>query len=55
MRERHKKRGDANECSFLGLHLKPYESDYVINTDHNSVQQIVDEMKAIIDSEGNDR
>ena len=23
LRERHKKRGDANECSFFWLHLKP--------------------------------
>ena len=51
LRERHKKRGDANECSFFWLHLKPHEGDYVINTDNKSVQQIVDEMKAIIDSE----
>ena len=50
LRERHKKRGDANECSFFWLHLKPYEGDYVVNTDHKSVQQIVDELKAIIDS-----
>jgi len=48
LRERHKKRGDANECSFFWLHLKPYEGDYVINTDSKSVQQIVDEMKVII-------
>lgn len=52
LRERHKKCGDANECSFFWLHLKPHEGDYVINTDNKSVQQIVDEMKAIIDSEG---
>ncbi len=54
LRERHKKRGDANECSFFWLHLKPYEGDYVINTDNKSVQQIVDEMKVIIDSKGNE-
>ena len=54
LRERHKKRGDANECSFFWLHLKPYEGDYVINTDNKSVQQIVDEIKVIVDSEGNE-
>lgn len=54
LRERHKKRGDQNECSFFWLHLKSYEGDYVINTDNKSVQQIVDEMKVIIDSEGNE-
>ena len=53
LRERHKKRGDANECSFFWLHLKPLEGDYVINTDHKSVQQIVNEMKITIDSTGN--
>ena len=53
LRERHKKRGDANACSFFWLHLKPLEGDYVINTDHKSVRQIVDEMKIIIDSTGN--
>ncbi len=52
LRERHKKRGDENECSFFWLYLKPHEGDYVINIDNKSVQQIVDEMKVIIDSEG---
>lgn len=50
---RHKKRGDENECSFYWLHLKPLEGDFVINTDNKSVQQIADEIKAIIDSEVN--
>lgn len=50
LRARHKKRGDSNECSFFWLHSKPYEGDYVINTDNKSVQQIVDEMKILIDS-----
>ena len=54
LRERHKKRGDANECSFFWLYLKLYEGDYVINTDSKSVQQIVDEIKAIVDSEVNE-
>lgn len=49
---RHKKRGDANECSFFWLHLKPHKGDHVIVTDNKSVQQIVDEMKAVIDREG---
>ena len=48
LRERHKKRGDTGECSFFWLHLRPYESDYVINTDNKSIQQIVDEIKTII-------
>ena len=47
--ERHRKRGDKNECSFFWLHLDPYQGDYVIDTDNKSVQQIVEEMKMIID------
>ena len=47
--ERHKKRGDENECSFFWLHLKPHENDHVIDTDNKSVSEIVDEMKKIID------
>ncbi len=50
--ERHKNRGDKNECSFHWLHLEPYQGDYVINTDNKSVQQIVEEMKAMIDKAG---
>ena len=52
LRERHKKRGDKNECSFFWLHLRPNKNDYVINTDNKSVQQIVDEIKNIIDNDG---
>ena len=51
--ERHKKRGDKNECSFYWLHLKPLMGDYIINTDNKTVQQTVDEMKSIIDGEKN--
>lgn len=47
--ERHRKRGDKNECSFFWLHLDPHPDDYVIHTDNKSVQDIVDEMKSIID------
>lgn len=50
--ERHKKRGDKNECSFHWLHLEPYQGDYVINTDNKSVRQIVEEMKGMIDKAG---
>ncbi len=48
---RHKKRGDKNECSFFWLHLLPHEGDYVINTDNKCVQEIVDEMRSIIEEE----
>lgn len=47
--ERHRNRGDENECSFEWLHIKPIEGDHVINTDNKSVEQIVNEMKVIID------
>ena len=49
LRERHRKRGDKNECSFFWLHKKPHPGDYVINTDDKSVEQVVEEMKRIID------
>lgn len=49
--ERHKNRGDKNECSFYWLHLDPYHGDNVINTDNKSVQQIADEIKCIIDNQ----
>lgn len=49
--ERHKNRGDKNECSFDWLRLEPYRGDYVINTNNKSVQQIVDEIKNIIDTQ----
>lgn len=49
--ERHRKRGDKTECSFFWLHLEPYQGDYVIHTDGKSVQQIVDEMRLIIDAQ----
>lgn len=39
--ERHRKRGDNNECSFYWLHLTPLQGDYVINTDNRSVQDML--------------
>ena len=48
--ERHKKRGDDNECSFEWLKTEHYPSDYVINTDNKTVEQIVDEINDIIRS-----
>lgn len=47
LREYHKKRGESNECSFYWRHLKPHERNFVIHTDHKSVQQIVNEMRAL--------
>lgn len=50
--ERHRKRGDQNECSFEWLRVKPIEGDHIINTDNKSVEQIVDEIRAVIDGSG---
>ncbi len=47
--EWHKKHGDKNECSFFWLHKEPHPGDYVINTDNKTVEQVVEEMKGIID------
>ena len=47
--ERHKNRGDANEVSFEWLREAPHPGDYVINTDNKTVEQIVDEIKCIVD------
>ena len=49
LRERHRKRGDETECSFFWLHKEPHPGDYVINTDDKSVEQVVEEMKRMID------
>ena len=46
--ERHKKRGDNNECSFEWLRIEHYPSDFVINTDDKTVEQIADEINSII-------
>lgn len=50
--ERHRKRGDKNECSFEWLRVKPIGGDHIINTDNKSVEQIVDEIRAVIDGSG---
>jgi len=50
LRQRHKKRGDQNECSFEWLRLPPYPGDHVIHTDGKSPREVAAEMKIIIDS-----
>jgi len=47
--ERHKKRGDKWECSFEWL-LDRYPNDFIINTDNKTIEQIVYEIKNIIDN-----
>ncbi|MDL2287125.1 AAA family ATPase [Eubacteriales bacterium OttesenSCG-928-G02] len=46
---RHKSRGDNGEVSYLWLKMEPHPGDHVIDTDNKTIQQIVDEMKTIID------
>jgi broad-specificity NMP kinase len=47
--ERHKKRGDENEVSYYWLRLEPYPNDIVINTDNRDKNQIIQEIKQIIE------
>ena len=47
--ERHRNRGDTNEVLFQWLRMMPHPGDHVINTDHKSIAQVVDEIKSIID------
>lgn len=49
LRARHKKRGDKGECSFFWLHQPPVSGDHVIHTDGKTVQEIVREIRSIID------
>ena len=49
--ERHKKRGDNNECSFEWLRREHYPGDYVINTDNKTIEQIVCEIRSVINNE----
>ena len=49
LRERHRKRGDKNECSMEWLRLPPYPGDHVIYTDGKTPVQAAGEMKEIID------
>jgi len=46
--KRHDERGDEGDTNFYWLHLPPYSSDIVINTDNKSVTEIAQEMKRYI-------
>lgn len=46
--EHNKKRGDTNEVLFQWLRMKPHPGDYVIDTDHKTIVQVVDDIKSII-------
>ena len=46
--KRHNKRGDKGETNFHWLHLPPYPTDIVINTDNKSVKEIAQELNQYI-------
>ena len=46
--KRHRKRGDKGEPNFHWLHLPPYPTDIVINTDDKSVKEIAQELNRYI-------
>ena len=50
LKKRHDKRGDEGETNYYWLHLPPYPSDLVIDTDSKSIREIVREMKMHIDA-----
>jgi len=45
---RHSKRGDEGNTNFHRLHLPPYPTDIVINTDNKPVQRIAQELNRYI-------
>ncbi len=49
--KRHDQRGDKGNTSFRWLHLPPYPTDIVIDTDNKTVREIVLEIKQRIDKE----
>ena len=46
--KRHSKRGDQGNTNFHWLHLPPYPTDTVINTDNKPVQRIAQELNRYI-------
>ena len=49
--KRHDQRGDKGNTNFHWLHLPPYPTDIVIDTDNKTVREIVREMKQRINKE----
>lgn len=49
--KRHNKRGDQGPTNFRWLHLPPYPTDIVINTDNMSIAKAAAAIKAYIDGE----
>lgn len=52
--ERHDARGDEGDTNFHWLHLAPYPTDIVINTDDKSVREIAQELDRYIKRQGAD-
>jgi len=48
--ERHKKRGDYSEVSYEWLRMEPHPGDIVINTDDKTIDQIVAEIRSVIEN-----
>lgn len=48
LRARHHQRGDEGECSMHWLHEPALPGDHLMHTDNKTPQQIVSEMRAII-------
>ncbi len=46
--KRHDERGDEGNTNFYWLHLPPYSTDHVINTDGKTVSEIAQEIKRYI-------
>ena len=49
--KRHDQRGDKGNTNFHWLHLPPYPTDIVIDTDNKTIREIVREMKQRINKE----
>ena len=48
--KRHDERGDEGDTNFYWLHLPPYSTDYVIDTDGKTISEIAQVIKQYIGS-----
>ena len=46
--KRHNRRGDEGETNFYWLHLPPYYTDILVNTDNKTILEVANEMKKYI-------
>lgn len=49
--ERHRNRGDDGEIDFQRLRQAPALGDYVIDADNKTVEEVVAEIKSLIDTD----